>query len=88
MKAYKLFYQIEAGFQKWIYRYGSISECPGQRKKGYYSKKVRKIANKTWQIMLKIKHRLDGDFDVANADWRNDYYHHDGTTATTENDDR
>ena len=25
--------------------------------------------------MLKIKHRLDGDFDVANADWQNDYYH-------------
>ena len=68
--------KIRTGFQKWIYRY--ISQCSGHKKKGNHSKRLRKVTNKTFDIMIKLREQYGIEFNDANSDWQNDHYHHEG----------
>ena len=68
-----MLFKIRTGFQKWIFRY--ISECSGHQEKGNHSQRLRKITNKTFDMMQTVKAE---EFDGENANWENDNYHHEG----------
>ena len=68
-----ILFKIRTGFQKWIYRY--ISECSGHQEKGNHSQRLRKITNKTFEMMSVID---TNDFNPSSINWQNDAYHHEG----------
>ena len=67
-------FKIRTGYQKWIYRY--LSECPGHIKNGNHSKRLRKLTN---NIFYALRDKLHSESDWSNADWENDFYHHEGS---------